>query len=103
MFIYGLWWTNIYIARNYLSFSLYSLPLIYCEIGDDFIMMEDYRDGCRKAEDILHVLRDRVAQLPGTRDRKGRPVIVFPARESSSSMNPDHIRNILLYLHAVTA
>uniref|UniRef100_A0A9J2P1L7 DH domain-containing protein n=1 Tax=Ascaris lumbricoides TaxID=6252 RepID=A0A9J2P1L7_ASCLU len=65
--------------------------------------MEEFHEGCRKAEDILHVLRDRVAQLPGTRDRKGRPVIVFPARESSSPINPDHIRNILLYLHAVTA
>ncbi|VDK41952.1 unnamed protein product [Anisakis simplex] len=66
--------------------------------------MEEFNnDGCPKAEDIKHVLRDRVAQLPGSRDRKGRPVIVFPSRESTSPLNPDHIRNILLYLHAVTA
>lgn len=61
------------------------------------------QEGCRKAEDILHVLRDRVAELPGTRDRNRRPVIVFPARECSTPVNPDHIRNILQYLHAVTA
>ncbi|MFH4983205.1 hypothetical protein AB6A40_009914 [Gnathostoma spinigerum] len=65
--------------------------------------MDNVHESCRKAEDILHVLRDRVAQLPGSRDRNGRPVIVFPARESSAAINPDHLRNILLYLHAVTA
>ncbi|VDO25930.1 unnamed protein product, partial [Onchocerca flexuosa] len=61
------------------------------------------RDGCPKAEDILHVLRDRVALLPGTRDRNGRAVIMFPARENTAPINPDYIRNILIYLHAVTA
>ncbi|VDO10930.1 unnamed protein product [Brugia timori] len=61
------------------------------------------RDGCPKAEDILHVLRDRVALLPGARDRNGRAVIIFPARENTTPINPDHIRNILIYLHAVTA
>uniref|UniRef100_A0A1I7W4X0 CRAL-TRIO domain-containing protein n=1 Tax=Loa loa TaxID=7209 RepID=A0A1I7W4X0_LOALO len=61
------------------------------------------RDGCPKAEDILHVLRDRVALLPGTRDRNGRAVIIFPARENTTPINSDHIRNILIYLHAVTA
>ncbi|VDM96077.1 unnamed protein product [Thelazia callipaeda] len=65
--------------------------------------MDEMRDGCPKAEDILHVLRDRVALLPGARDKNGRSVIVFPARESSTAINPDHIRNILIYLHAVTA
>lgn len=61
------------------------------------------RDGCPKAEDILHVLRDRVALLPGTRDRNGRAVIIFPARENTAPINSDYIRNILIYLHAVTA
>ncbi|VDN43285.1 unnamed protein product [Gongylonema pulchrum] len=63
------------------------------------IQQQQQQNGCRKAEDILHVLRDRVAQLPGTRDRNGRPVIVFPARENSTPINSDHIRNILMYLH----
>ncbi|KAM3722372.1 Kalirin [Dirofilaria immitis] len=65
--------------------------------------MVEMRDGCPKAEDILHVLRDRVALLPGTRDRNGRAVIIFPARENTAPINSDYIRNILIYLHAVTA
>lgn len=65
--------------------------------------LAEMRDGCPKAEDILHVLRDRVALLPGTRDRNGRAVIIFPARENVSPINSDYIRNMLIYLHAVTA
>uniref|UniRef100_A0A0N5AUT5 CRAL-TRIO domain-containing protein n=1 Tax=Syphacia muris TaxID=451379 RepID=A0A0N5AUT5_9BILA len=65
--------------------------------------MEEIHGGRLKAEDILHVLRDHVAELPGTRDRESRPVIVFPARETSTPLIPDHIRNILIYLHTVTS
>ncbi|VDL78284.1 unnamed protein product [Nippostrongylus brasiliensis] len=54
-----------------------------------------------KAEDIAHVLRDGVALLPGSRDRTGRAIIVFPPKEHQ--LNPDNIRNILRYLHTVTA
>ncbi|KAK0425243.1 hypothetical protein QR680_009099 [Steinernema hermaphroditum] len=56
-----------------------------------------------KAEDVLHVLRDRVALLPGSRDRHNRPVVIFPARENSPSVSIDNIRNVLVYLHNVTA
>ncbi|VDN36394.1 unnamed protein product [Gongylonema pulchrum] len=65
---------------------------------DRIQQQQQQQNGCRKAEDILHVLRDRVAQLPGTRDRNGRPVIVFPARENSTPINSDHIRNILMWI-----
>ncbi|CAD6184380.1 unnamed protein product [Caenorhabditis auriculariae] len=54
-----------------------------------------------KAEDIEHVLRDGVALLPGGRCRAGKAVLVFPSREQP--VNPDHLRNVLLYLLTVTA
>ncbi|KAK6033930.1 hypothetical protein COOONC_28563 [Cooperia oncophora] len=54
-----------------------------------------------KAEDIAHVLRDGIALLPGSRDRTGRAIIIFPPKEHQ--LNPDNIRNILRYLHTVTA
>ncbi|KIH55640.1 hypothetical protein ANCDUO_14198, partial [Ancylostoma duodenale] len=54
-----------------------------------------------KAEDIAHVLRDCIALLPGSRDRNGRAIIIFPPKEQQ--LNPDNIRNILRYLHTVTA
>ncbi|KAL3119628.1 hypothetical protein niasHT_006714 [Heterodera trifolii] len=53
-----------------------------------------------RAEDIEHVLRERVALLPGVRDREGRPIIFVPAREINS--HPDHLRNLLTYLYEVT-
>nr|ACI49192.1 hypothetical protein Csp3_JD03.001 [Caenorhabditis angaria] len=54
-----------------------------------------------KAEDIVHVLRDGVAVLPGGRCRTGQAIVVFPSREQP--VNPDHLRNVLLYLFTVTA
>ncbi|CAB3408479.1 unnamed protein product [Caenorhabditis bovis] len=54
-----------------------------------------------KAEDIIHVLRDGVALLHGGRCRTGEPLLVFPSREQP--VNPDHLRNVLLYLLTVTA
>ncbi|EGT34642.1 hypothetical protein CAEBREN_23738 [Caenorhabditis brenneri] len=54
-----------------------------------------------KAEDIMHVLRDGIAVLPGGRCRAGQAVVVCPSREQV--VNPDHLRNVFLYLFEVTA
>ncbi|CAJ0930046.1 unnamed protein product, partial [Mesorhabditis belari] len=54
-----------------------------------------------RADVIEHVLRDGIALLPGCRDRQGHPLVVFPSREPA--VNPDHVRNILLYLREVCA
>ncbi|CAJ0568167.1 unnamed protein product, partial [Mesorhabditis spiculigera] len=54
-----------------------------------------------RAEDIQQVLRDEVALLPGCRDRQGHPLIVFPSRDVT--VNPDHVRSVLLYLCEVCA
>ncbi|CCD63884.1 CRAL-TRIO domain-containing protein [Caenorhabditis elegans] len=64
--------------------------------------MGDY-DGkmTMKAEDILHVLRDGIAVLPGGRCRAGQAVIVCPSREQP--VNQDNLRNVFLYLFEVTS
>jgi hypothetical protein len=54
-----------------------------------------------RADDIAHVLREKVALLPGSRDRENRPVVFIPARDVG--VNPDHIRNLLMYLYNVTS
>ena len=57
----------------------------------------------RRGEDILHVLNERVALLPGSRDRSNCPVIFVPARDVNAQISPDNLRNLFLYLHDITA
>uniref|UniRef100_A0AC35TLP5 CRAL-TRIO domain-containing protein n=1 Tax=Rhabditophanes sp. KR3021 TaxID=114890 RepID=A0AC35TLP5_9BILA len=56
-----------------------------------------------RATDMVHVLREKIALLPGARDNNDRPVIIFPSRETMHTPSFDNIRNILIYLHTVTA
>lgn len=55
----------------------------------------------RRVEDMEHILRERIALLPGVRDRDNSPIIFCPARDINS--NIEHVRNLLLYLYDVTA
>uniref|UniRef100_A0A915NK52 Uncharacterized protein n=1 Tax=Meloidogyne floridensis TaxID=298350 RepID=A0A915NK52_9BILA len=55
----------------------------------------------RRVEDMEHILRERIALLPGVRDRDNYPIIFCPARDINS--NIEHVRNLLLYLYDVTA
>ncbi len=56
-----------------------------------------------KAQDILRVLRERVAILSGGRDRNSRPIITFPSRDAADVTSSDDLRMLLLYLHAIPA
>lgn len=56
----------------------------------------------RRANDIMHVLRDRIALLPGARDRENHPIIFVPAKDNPTQINSDHLRNLLLYLYEIT-
>ncbi|CEF64494.1 Kalirin [Strongyloides ratti] len=57
----------------------------------------------RRATDILHVLRDKIALLPGSRDRHDHPIIIIPSKDASYILNGDDVRNVLFYLHSVTS
>lgn len=54
-----------------------------------------------RVDEIDHILRERIAILPGARDRENRPIIFVPARDIAT--NPDHIRNLMIYLYDVTS
>ena len=55
----------------------------------------------RFVTDILTPLKDRVALLPGSRDRQKHPIIFFPNMDISA--NSDELKNILIYFYSVTA
>ncbi|XP_034255517.1 kalirin isoform X2 [Thrips palmi] len=54
-------------------------------------------DGVR-ALDVLQLLQERLAVLPGGRDRRGGPVLCFPAAARRDRAKPDDYRRLLQYL-----
>lgn len=54
-------------------------------------------DGVR-ALDVLPLLQERLAVLPGGRDRRGGPVLCFPAAARRDRAKPDDYRRLLQYL-----
>ncbi|KRZ17746.1 Triple functional domain protein [Trichinella zimbabwensis] len=57
--------------------------------------------GLLKASDVKHILNEKVALLTGGRDRCGRPIISFPARENADKISAEDLRMVLLYLFAI--
>ncbi|KAK2576355.1 hypothetical protein KPH14_005709 [Odynerus spinipes] len=57
-------------------------------------------DGTRAAE-VLPLLQERLAILPGGRDRRGGPVIVFPTTPRRERAKPEDYRRLLQYLLAI--
>uniref|UniRef100_A0AC34RA88 CRAL-TRIO domain-containing protein n=1 Tax=Panagrolaimus sp. JU765 TaxID=591449 RepID=A0AC34RA88_9BILA len=55
----------------------------------------------RFVADILTPLKDRLAILPGSRDRQNRPIIFFPSTETGA--NSDDLKNVLQYFYFVTS
>ncbi|XP_043287262.1 kalirin isoform X2 [Venturia canescens] len=57
-------------------------------------------DGTRAAE-VLPLLQERLAILPGGRDRRGGPVLVFPTTSRRERAKPEDYRRLLQYLLAI--
>lgn len=57
-------------------------------------------DGTRAAE-VLPLLQERLAILPGGRDRRGGPVLVFPTTPRRERAKPEDYRRLLQYLLAI--
>lgn len=57
-------------------------------------------DGTR-AREILPLLQERLAILPGGRDRRGGPVLLFPNTQRRERAKPEDYRRLLQYLFAV--
>lgn len=54
-----------------------------------------------RALDVLPLLQERVASLTGGRDRRGGPIIWFPANPRRDRIAPDDYRRLLHYLMSI--
>ena len=57
-------------------------------------------DGVR-AVDIVPLLRERPAFLSGGRDKRGGPILVFPAHTNIDKLPHDDLKTVISYLTAV--
>lgn len=54
-----------------------------------------------RALDVLPLLQERVASLTGGRDRRGGPIVWFPANSRRDRLTPDDYRRLLHYLMSI--
>lgn len=54
-----------------------------------------------RAVDVMDVLQERLAILTGGRDRRGGPVLTFPATPRRERSKPEDYRRLLQYLLAI--
>jgi len=57
-------------------------------------------DGPR-ADDVLPLLRDRMAVLNGGRDKRGGPLMLFPTSAKRERASPEDVRRLLQYLFSI--
>uniref|UniRef100_A0A672T374 Kalirin-like n=1 Tax=Sinocyclocheilus grahami TaxID=75366 RepID=A0A672T374_SINGR len=58
------------------------------------------KDGI-KAADVLTVLREKVAFVSGGRDKRGGPILTFPARSNHDRIKQEDLRKLVTYLSTV--
>lgn len=51
-----------------------------------------------RARDILPLLQERIVYLTGGRDRRGGPLLCFPANPRRERLKPEDLRRLLSYL-----
>ncbi|KAI7807748.1 kalirin RhoGEF kinase b isoform X1 [Triplophysa rosa] len=54
-----------------------------------------------KASDVLTVLREKVAFVSGGRDKRGGPILTFPARSNHDRIKQEDLRKLVTYLFSV--
>uniref|UniRef100_A0A669EZY4 non-specific serine/threonine protein kinase n=1 Tax=Oreochromis niloticus TaxID=8128 RepID=A0A669EZY4_ORENI len=54
-----------------------------------------------KAIDVLPILKEKVAFLSGGRDRRGGPILTFPARSNHDRIRPEDLRRLIAYLATI--
>ncbi|CAL8260845.1 unnamed protein product [Boreogadus saida] len=60
-----------------------------------------HRNEDMKAIDVLPILKEKVAFLSGGRDRRGGPILTFPARSNHDRMRPEDLRRLIAYLATI--
>ncbi|XP_056157511.1 kalirin RhoGEF kinase b, partial [Lampris incognitus] len=54
-----------------------------------------------KAVDVLTVLREKVAFVSGGRDKRGGPILTFPARTNHDRVKPEDLSRLVTYLSTI--
>ncbi|TNN04436.1 hypothetical protein fugu_001465, partial [Takifugu bimaculatus] len=54
-----------------------------------------------KASDVLPVLKEKVAFVSGGRDKRGGPILTFPARSNHDRIKQEDLRKLVTYLSTV--
>uniref|UniRef100_A0A668T4K2 non-specific serine/threonine protein kinase n=1 Tax=Oreochromis aureus TaxID=47969 RepID=A0A668T4K2_OREAU len=60
-----------------------------------------HRNEDMKAIDVLPILKEKVAFLSGGRDRRGGPILTFPARSNHDRIRPEDLRRLIAYLATI--
>lgn len=65
-----------------------------------------FRSGFRKndemkAMDVLPILKEKVAYLSGGRDKRGGPILTFPARSNHDRIRQEDLRRLISYLACI--
>uniref|UniRef100_A0A8C4NB02 Trio Rho guanine nucleotide exchange factor a n=2 Tax=Eptatretus burgeri TaxID=7764 RepID=A0A8C4NB02_EPTBU len=76
------------------------------DAGTDGDVLAFYKAGYRKnddlkAADLLPILKEKVAYVSGGRDRRGGPILTFPARSNHDRIKQEDLRHLIIYLASV--
>ncbi|XP_054596375.2 triple functional domain protein isoform X2 [Nothobranchius furzeri] len=74
----------------------------YAQAGKILIRLSGFhRNEDMKAIDVLPILKEKVAFLSGGRDRRGGPILTFPARSNHDRIRPDDLRRLVAYMATI--
>uniref|UniRef100_A0AAY4EB41 non-specific serine/threonine protein kinase n=1 Tax=Denticeps clupeoides TaxID=299321 RepID=A0AAY4EB41_9TELE len=68
---------------------------------DAFFKTGSFRSDGIKASDVLPVLKEKVAFVSGGRDKRGGPILTFPARSNHDRIKQEDLRRLVTYLSTV--
>ncbi|XP_070770972.1 kalirin [Enoplosus armatus] len=68
---------------------------------DAFYKTGSFRTEGIKASDVLPVLKEKVAFVSGGRDKRGGPILTFPARSNHDRIKQEDLRRLVTYLSTV--
>ncbi|KAM4697403.1 kalirin isoform 2-T2 [Rhinophrynus dorsalis] len=68
---------------------------------DAFFRTGSFRNDGLKATDVLAVLKEKVAFVSGGRDKRGGPILTFPARSNHDRIRQEDLRRLVTYLASV--
>ncbi|KAM7321954.1 hypothetical protein ACRRTK_018795 [Alexandromys fortis] len=60
-----------------------------------------FRNDGLKASDVLPILKEKVAFVSGGRDKRGGPILTFPARSNHDRIRQEDLRKLVTYLASV--